>query len=293
MANNKKKSRGRQGGLQVATLCISTSMVLILLGMVVLTVFTARNLSSYVKEKLTVTMLLGEDITDSEAQQLCGKLSARPYISNLEYISKEQVLEEQKESMGTDPSEFAGVNPFVSEIDFQLAAEYANNDSLQWISKELKLLPKVTEITYPQDLIDSVNKTLRKISLVLLILAGLLLFVSFALINNTVRLGIYSRRFGIHTMKLVGASWNFIRKPFIRRAVMLGLLAGIIAIIVLGIGVYMLMNYEPDVREVITPEVLVVTAVAVLVFGVVITTLCSWFSVNRFLRMKAGELYKI
>ena len=293
MANSKKKSRGRQGGLQVATLCISTSMVLILLGMVVLTVFTARNLSSYVKEKLTVTMLLGEDITDSEAQQLCGKLSARPYISNLEYISKEQVLEEQKESMGTDPSEFAGVNPFVSEIDFQLAAEYANNDSLQWISKELKQLPKVTEITYPQDLIDSVNKTLRKISLVLLILAGLLLFVSFALINNTVRLGIYSRRFGIHTMKLVGASWNFIRKPFIRRAVMLGLLAGIIAIIVLGIGVYMLMNYEPDVREVITPEVLVVTAVAVLVFGVVITTLCSWFSVNRFLRMKAGELYKI
>ena len=125
------------------------------------------------------------------------------------------------------------------------------------------------------------------------LLAGLLLFVSFALINNTVRLGIYSRRFGIHTMKLVGASWNFIRKPFIRRAVMLGLLAGIIAIIVLGIGVYMLMNYEPDVREVITPEVLVVTAVAVLVFGVVITTLCSWFSVNRFLRMKAGELYKI
>jgi len=293
MANSKKKSRGRQGGLQVATLCISTSMVLILLGMVVLTVFTARNLSSYVKEKLTVTMLLGEDITDSEAQQLCGKLSARPYISKLEYISKEQVLEEQKESMGTDPSEFAGVNPFVSEIDFQLAAEYANNDSLQWISKELKQLPKVTEITYPQDLIDSVNKTLRKISLVLLILAGLLLFVSFALINNTVRLGIYSRRFGIHTMKLVGASWNFIRKPFIRRAVMLGLLAGIIAIIVLGIGVYMLMNYEPDVREVITPEVLVVTAVAVLVFGVVITTLCSWFSVNRFLRMKAGELYKI
>ena len=186
MANNKKKSRGRQGGLQVATLCISTSMVLILLGMVVLTVFTARNLSSYVKEKLTVTMLLGEDITDSEAQQLCGKLSARPYISKLEYISKEQVLEEQKESMGTDPSEFAGVNPFVSEIDFQLAAEYANNDSLQWISKELKQLPKVTEITYPQDLIDSVNKTLRKISLVLLILAGLLLFVSFALINNTV-----------------------------------------------------------------------------------------------------------
>ncbi len=293
MANSKKKSRGRQGGLQVVTLCISTSMVLILLGMVVFTVFTARNLSSFVKEKLTVTMLLGEDITDNEAQQLCAKLSTRPYIYQLEYISKEDVLKEQKELMGTDPSEFAGVNPFVSEIEFQMAAEYANNDSLKWISKELKQLPKVTEITYPQDLIDSVNKTLRKISIVLLLLAALLLFVSFALINNTVRLGIYSRRFGIHTMKLVGASWNFIRKPFLRMAVLLGLVAGIIAILVLGVGVYLLFNYEPDVKEVITPEVIGVTAVAVLVFGVVITTLCSWFSVNRFLRMKAGELYKI
>jgi len=293
MGNNKKKSRGRQGGLQVVTLCISTSMVLILLGMVVFTVFTARNLSSYFKEKLTVTMLLGEDITDNEAKQLCGQLMSRPYINQLEYISKDQVLEEQKSSMGTDPSEFAGVNPFVSEIDFQLAAEYANSDSLAWISKELKRLPKVTDITYPQDLIDSVNKTLSKISLVLLILAGLLLFVSFSLINNTVKLGIYSRRFDIHTMKLVGASWNFIRKPFIRRAIFLGLLAGVIANIVLAVGVYMLFNYEPDVQEVITNEVLIITGLAVLLFGVVITTLCSWFSVNRFLRMKAGELYKI
>jgi cell division transport system permease protein len=128
---------------------------------------------------------------------------------------------------------------------------------------------------------------------VLLVLATLLLFVSFTLINNTVRLGIYSRRFGIHTMKLVGASWKFIRKPFIRRAILLGLIAGIIAIVVLGVGVYILFRLEPDVMEVITPEVLIITAVAVLVFGVVITTLCSWFSVNRFLRMKAGELYKI
>ena len=293
MGKSNGKSRNRQGGLQVVTLCISTAMVLILLGMVVFTVFTARNLSSYVKEKLTVTMMLGEDITDSEAQQLCNQLNTRPYISQLEYVSKEKVLEEQKSSMGVDPSEFVEVNPFVSEIDFQLAAEYADADSLKWISKELKQLPKVTDITYQKDLIDSVNKTLRKVSFVLLILAAILLFVSFTLINNTVRLGIYSRRFSIHTMKLVGASWGFIRTPFVKQAVSQGLIAGIIANVVLGIGVYLLFRYEADVKQVITPTVLIITALAVFFFGLVITTICSWFSVNKFLRMKASELYKI
>ena len=292
MGNNKNKARSRQG-LQVVTLCISTSMVLILLGMVVFTVFTARNLSSYVKETLTVTMLLSEDITDSEAQQLCHELAERPYIYQLKFIGKEEVLKEQTKVLGTNPADFAGTNPFLSSIEFQLNADYANTDSLKWISDELTKLPKVGEITYPEDLVDSVNKTLRKVSLVLLVLAALLLVVSFALINNTVKLGIYSRRFNIHTMKLVGASWNFIRKPFIRQAIVLGLVAGIIANIVLGIGMYFLYQYQPDVMTVITWHVLAITAIAVLLFGIIITTFCSWLSVNSFLRMKAGELYKI
>ena len=292
MGNNKNNSRSRQG-LQVFTLCVSTAMVLILLGMVVFTVFTARNLSAYVKENLTVTMLLGEDITDSEAEQLCNNLSQKPYIYSLEYISKEQVLEEQKKELGTDPSEFAGTNPFVSSVEFQLNADYANNDSLKWISQELTKLPSVTEIRYPEDLIDSINKTLKKISLVLLVLAALLLVVSFVLINNTVKLGIYARRFNIHTMKLVGASWSFIRKPFLKQAITLGLIAGILAIIVLGAGVYLLYQYQPDVMEVITWQVMVITAITVLLFGIIITTFCSWLSVNDFLKMKAGELYKI
>ena len=292
MGNNKNKTRGRQG-LQVFTLYISTSMVLILLGMVVLTVCTAKNLSAYVKENLKVTMLLGQDITDSEAKQLCDNLSAKRYRYALEYISKEQVLEEQTKELGVDPSEFAETNPFVSSVEFQLNADYANTDSLKWISEELTKLPDVTEIRYPEDLIDSVNKTVRKISLVLLVLAALLLVVSFVLINNTVKLGIYARRFNIHTMKLVGASWSFIRRPFVRQAIGLGLLAGIIAIAVLAFGMYMLYQYQPDVMEVITWEVLAITCAAVLLFGIIITTLCSWWSVNNFLKMKAGELYKI
>ena len=275
------------------TLCISTSMVLILLGMVVLTVFTAHNLSAYVKENLTVTMLLGEDITDTEAQQLCENLKTKSYITKMEYISKEQVLKEETKLLGTDPSEFAGTNPFVSSVEFQLDADYANTDSLKWISAELTKLPDVTEIRYPKDLVDSINKTLRKISLVLLVLAALLLVVSVVLINNTVKLGIYARRFNIHTMKLVGASWGFIRRPFLNMAVLLGMIAGIIAIIVLAAGIYLLYQYQPDVTEVITWKVLVITAIIVLLFGIIITTICSWLSVNKFLKMKAGELYNI
>ena len=292
MGKNKNKTRNRQG-LQVFTLCISTSMVLILLGMVVFTVFTARNLSSYVKEKLTATILLNREITDSEAQQLCDNLSAKSYINALEYISKEQVLEEETKKMGVDPTEFAETNPFSSSIEFQLNADYANNDSLKWISEELKKLPNVSEITYPQDLIDKVNKTLSKLSLVMLVLAALLLIVSFVLINNTVKLGIYARRFNIHTMKLVGASWGFIRKPFIRQAIGLGLIAGILALAVLTAGVYLLYQYQPEITEIISWKVLAITGIAVLLFGIIITTMCSWFSVNKFLRMKAGELYKI
>lgn len=292
MGKNKNKTRNRQG-LQVFTLCISTAMVLILLGMVVLTVFTARNLSSYVKENLTVTMLLGEDITDPEAQQLCDKLVTKPYINKLEYISKEQVLQEQKEVLGTDPSEFAGTNPFGSQIEFQLNAEYATNDSLKWISDELTKIPKVTEIRYPEDLVESVNKTLARMSLVLLVLAGLLLIVSFVLINNTVKLGIYARRFNIHTMKLVGASWGFIRRPFIKQAIVLGIVAAIIALVVLAAGLYFLFRFDPEVKEVLTWQVMAITGITVLLAGVIITTICSWLSVNKFLKMKAGELYKI
>ncbi|MBR5653981.1 MAG: permease-like cell division protein FtsX [Prevotella sp.] len=292
MGKNKSKKRSR-GSLQLVTTCISTALVLILLGLVVFTVFTARNLSAYVKENLTVTMMLADDTTDPEAQQLCDKLQKRPYIGSLQYITKDSVLAEQTAEMGIDPSEFAEQNPFLSSIEFQLKAEYANSDSLKWISEELKQNQKVNEIIYPQDLIDSVNNFLSKVSLVLLILAGLLLFVSFSLINNTVRLGIYERRFSIHTMKLVGASWSFIRWPFIKRSIGLGLLAGVIAIAVLGAGVWVLSSKEPDVMKVITPQVLLFTAVAVLVFGVIITTFCCWLSVNKFLRMKASELYQI
>ena len=294
MAKKHKKKTRRHGSLQVVTLCISTAMVLILLGMVVFSVLTAHNLSSYVRENLTVTMMLGEDVTSSEALNLCNDIKARPYIAHTTYISPEQALKEHIKAMGSDPTEFLdGGNPFVGSIELQLNADYANSDSLKWISKELKAKGKVTDITYPKDLIDEVNSNIKKISIVLLILAGLLTFVSFSLISNTIRLSVYARRFTIHTMKLVGASWGFIRWPFVKRAIGEGFAAAIIADGVLAGCLYGLYSFEPGILVVVDWVVMAITAGSVLLFGLLLTTICSHLSVNKFLKMRAGDLYKI
>ena len=290
----KKRNRARSRyRLQGITLCISTAMVLVLLGLVVFSVLVGKNLSSYVKENLVVTMMLDQDMSDTEAHQFCKQLQARPFINNLQYVSKEQALKDGIKDLGADPTEFADGNPFLSSIELTLNANYANTDSLRWITKELKNHPKVNEITYQKDLVDAVNKTIAKISLVLLLLAVLLTIVSFSLINNTVRLGIYARRFSIHTMKLVGASWGFIRRPFLKQAFWVGIVAAILAIIVLGGLIYALYYYEPEVLTVLDWKVAAITAGVVLLFGIIITTLCANISVNKFLKMSAGDLYKI
>ena len=164
--------------MQVVTLCISTTMVLILLGLVVLSVLTARNLSNYVKENLTVTVMLGDTVSVNDAHRLCRDLYHRPYARNIDYISKEQALKEQSAAMGSDPSEFLGMNPFSATLELQLRSDYACRDSLKWIEKELKQNAKVTDVAYQEDLMDMVNKNLQKVNLVLLILAVLLTFIS-------------------------------------------------------------------------------------------------------------------
>ena len=288
-----KKYAGNRRGVQLVTLCISTAMVLVLLGLVVFSVQTSRNLSQWVKENLTVTVMLSDDVSVNGAKMLCRDLYHRPYSRNIDYISKEQALKEQTEAMGSDPSEFLGVNPFPATLELQLKSDYANRDSLKWIAKELQKNPKITDVAYQVDLMDSVNRNLTKLNLLLLGLAVLLTFVSFSLINNTVRLSVYSRRFLIHTMKLVGASWGFIRRPFMNQDLLIGVIAAIMAIAVLGGLFYGLYYYEPNIVAVISWRELAITAGAVLLFGIIITAACSYISVNRFLRMSAGELYKI
>ena len=248
----RREKTGRRQGVQLVTLCISTAMVLVLLGLVVFSVQTSRNLSQWVKENLTVTVVLNDEVSVGDAKQFQQDLIHRPFSKDIHYISREQALKEQTEAMGSDPSEFLGMNPFPATLELQLHSDYANADSLVWISEELRKNPKVTDVAYQVDLMDSVNRNLAKLNILLLVLAVLLTFISFSLINNTVRLSVYSRRFLIHTMKLVGASWGFIRRPFMKQGLLVGILAALIAIIVLGSGVYGLYYYEPGIQFIIS-----------------------------------------
>ena len=279
--------------MQFITSSISTTLVLLLLGMVVFFVLSANNLSTYVRENIGITVLVSDDMKEPEALNFQKALNAKTYVKESVYISKEQALKEQTEAMGTDPAEFLGYNPFTASIEIKLNAAYANSDSIAWIEKEILTNKKVMEVSYPQNLIDSVNRNIQKVSLFLLGLAALLSLISFALINNTIRLAIYSKRFLIHTMKLVGASWGFIRSPFLVRNVWIGVLAGIMADAVLLGMAYMLVKYEPQLIEIITPNTLLIVMASVFIFGLVITFLCAYISINKYLRMKASALYYI
>ena len=279
--------------MQFITSSISTTLVLLLLGMVVFFVLSANNLSTYVRENIGISVLVSDDMKEPEALKFQKSLNEKSYVKESVYISKEQALKEQTEAMGTDPAEFLGYNPFTASIEIKLNAQYANSDSIAWIEKEILTNKKVMEVSYPQNLIDSVNRNIQKVSIFLLGLAALLTLISFALINNTIRLAIYSKRFLIHTMKLVGASWSFIRRPFLVRNVWIGVLAGIMADAVLLGMAYMLVKYEPQLIEIITPNALLIVMASVFVFGLAITFLCAYISINKYLRMKASALYYI
>lgn len=279
--------------MQFITSSISTTLVLLLLGLVVFFVLAAHNLSVYVKENISFSVLVSDDMKESDILKLQKRLDKEAFVKQTEYISKKQALREQTEAMGTDPQEFLGYNPFTASIEIKLHSDYANSDSIAKIEKLIKKNTNIQEVLYQKDLIDAVNDNIRNISLMLLGLAVILTFISFALINNTIRLAIYSKRFLIHTMKLVGASRAFIRRPFLRRNFWIGVLAAFIADSILWGAAYWLVSYEPELVKVITPEVMVLVSGAVLVFGVLITWLCALLSINKYLRMKASTLYYI
>lgn len=279
--------------MEFVTSTISTMLVLLLLGLVVFFVLSANNLSIYVKENISFSLLISDDMHESAILQYQKKLNNEPFVKETTYISKKQALKEQTEAMGTDPKEFLGYNPFTASIEIKLNSDYANSDSIAKIEKKLKKNSNILEVKYPQELMDAVNDNIKKISIVLLSLAGLLTLISFALINNTIKLAIYSKRFLIHTMKLVGANWGFIRRPFLRRNIWSGIIAGLMADGILMGTAYTLVTYEPELIRIITPEVMLIVSASVLLFGIIITFLCAYASINKYLRMKASTLYYI
>lgn len=279
--------------VQFITACISTSLVLLLLGMVTFFVLTANSLSVYVRENLELSALIQDGTTKPNVDKLLQRIDALPFVKEVNYISKDDVLASETQEMGLDPTEFLGFNPYTASLEVKLKADYANSDSLRWIEETLRKETAISDVNYPNDLVNNINTNIRKISIVMLVLAFALLLVSFALINNTIKLTIYSQRFLLHTMKLVGADWGFIRRPFLKRNFWIGFIAAILALLMLGAGIYLLLRYEPKLVSLLNVKTLVIVAGAIVLFGVLITTICARISINRFLRVKAGDLYYI
>ncbi len=289
---NKRKNKS-SFTIQSLSAGISITMVLLLLGLMVFCMLSAHSLSRYVRENIGFSIVLSNDMKEPEALRLQEQLSEMAFVKEATFISKEEALHEQTEAMGTDPSEFLGFNPFSASIEIKLNAQYANNDSIAWIEKRIKLNNGVININYPQDLVDSVNTNIQKISILLLSVAILLTLISFSLINNTIHLAIYSKRFLIHTMKLVGAGWGFIRRPFIIHNLKIGMVSAIVANLLLGGLAWALLRYDTNFEEIVTTGNLIAVFATVMISGICISTLCAYFSMNKYLRMKADDLYYI
>jgi Cell division protein len=293
MANKKKNSAPSYFDLQFLTSTISTMLVLLLLGLVVFFVLAAGNLSVYVRENMTFSLLISDEMKEADILIMQSKFNREPFVKESVYISKEQALKEYTESMGTDPKEFLGYNPFKASIEIKLNSNYINSDSIANIERVVKRNANIEEVSYRKELIDTVNENMRNISIALLVFAVVLTLISFVLINNTIKLTIYSKRFLIHTMKLVGASWGFIRKPFIWKNIWGGVLAALLANAILISAAYWLISYEQDLLKVISLDIMLLVVIAVFVSGIIITFLCAYFSINRYLRMKTKTLYYI
>ena len=277
--------------VQDLTSIISTTMVLILLGLIVLFVMTARVLGDSVRENLTVTVDLKDGVNTADAKQLQARLAEEAYVADILYISSEEALREHRESMGIDPTELLGANPFPISMEIKVRAAYACNDSLQWITRDLKLLPAVAEVVYQKELVENLNRNLQRASLVMLFIAGLLILVSLSLIHNTVRLNVYSQRFIIHTMKLVGARWNFIRRPFMLRGLCIGIVSALLAVVILFSGIQWAAVHDNAITEYVNMINIGIMAVCVLACGLVMTLACTYLSVTHYLRLRESEMY--
>lgn len=291
MKNNRYSNHSWRN-MNIITSCISTTLMLMLLGTVVFFVTFAHKFSNSIKENFTVTLILDDDIPNKELQRLQKDYSELPCTRHLEYISKEEALKEQVAALGTDPSEFLGSNPMPASFELGLKAEYANHDSLKLTIPIFEKEKYVIDVSYPESLMDSLNDNIKKISIVLLIVALLLTLVSFELINNTIRLSVFSKRFLIMTMKLVGAKWSFIRKPFLSQAVWIGILSAFLASVMLGCGVYALLRYEEQMLNLISWDVMLITISTMFLCGIILTLLSAYFAVNSSLKMNIRKLYR-
>lgn len=291
MSKNEEKYALRKLKSSYLSTVISVSLVLFMLGLLGLIVLHTKKLADYVKENIGLTIVLKDSIKEVDISQFQKSLDATNYVKTTEFVTKEQAAISLKEDLGEDFIQFLGYNPLLSSIDVHLKADYANPDSLIWIEREITKNANVKEVYYQKSLVNLVNENVKKIGLIILIFSSLLLVISIALINNSIRLAIYSKRFIIRTMQLVGATQSFIRRPFVFRGVRHGIYGAVVAILLL-IGIIYWAQQEIPELIVLQDVDLFVTLFAFVIFlGIFITWICTYLAVRKYLRLKTDDLY--
>lgn len=274
------------------TATVSVTLVLIVLGIVGLLGLAAHSIGTQVRQQLGFVVILNDNITPQHTSSLMRHLKSRPYAAAVTHSSPEQVMERWKQMSGADDTDLLGINPFSPEIEIGVKARWARTDSMTAISRELRALPDVADVSMHADMVDAVNSTMRSLTLALGIVALALLLISFVLINNTVRLTVYARRFSIHTMKLVGATAAFIRRPFVVQAVVSGIVAGMIAAVVLLGVLFYADTFDSRISALITPTGAACVLACVFVVGIAICCVASLAAANKYLRRSYDELFR-
>lgn len=282
--------RRRLAGAWLSTV-ISISLVLLLVGVAGLLVANARSVSDYFKENMQVSVLMKQEVGDDEAMEYVSDLDAKPFIKSTTFVSREQGAKEMTDLLGEDFLNVFEAAPIPVSVDVTLKADYVSSDSLEVVKNEIMKSPLVDEVVYQQSLVDKLNTNLRKISMVLGVFIVLLLFISFVLINNTVRLNVFSRRFTIHTMRLVGATKSFIRAPFLVQAVFQGLFSALLATLML-VGILFFVRSEfAQLFEVFRLDMLLIVIGVEILAGVLICVVCTALVVGRLVSLSKDELY--
>lgn len=270
---------------------ISISLVLLLVGVASMLLVNAKGVSDYFKENMQISVLMKQNVSDEDALEFREGLEKERYIKNTVFVSREQGQRELADQLGEDFLDVFETSPIPVSVDVTLKAEYVSADSLEVVRNEIAASGLVDEVVYQQSLVDALNANLNRISLVIAVFIGLLLFISFVLINNTVRLNVFARRFTIHTMKLVGATKSFIRAPFLVQSAFQGIFSAMIANIVLVVMLFVMRNEFEQLFRIFRMDLLLVVMGIVLVCGIIICLVSTWLVVNKLVGLKKDELY--
>jgi len=291
MAAREDKYTKRRLKTSYLSTIVGITMVLYMLGLLGLIVMHAKKMSDYVKENIGFNIFLNEEVKEVDIIQLQKTLDAREYVKSTEYITKEKAAADLQKDLGEDFISFLGYNPLPSSIDVRLKADFANSDSLTVLKNELEKIKIVKEVAYQKSLVSMVNENLRKISLIILGFSSLLLIIAIALINNTIRLSVYSKRFLIRTMQLIGATENFIRKPFLLKGIVQGIIGSFIAIILLIFTLYFAQKEVTELQELQDAALFIKLFIFVIVLGVIISFASTYMAVRKYLRIQTDHLY--